>query len=418
MMLSILFNGLWEGALIVGLAYLCLTLIPAKDATTRYALWFVTLIALVFVPVFSTLSNAGSLIIAALQPHSPGTTRFTVSLIPVNVFAGSTGSWLQTVTPWIIGVWIVGVTFSVARLGASLYQIHRIRRSSVAVPMLGSSVRASSNLAVPIAAGVFSPLIIIPAHLVETLSTEDLLRIVDHERAHISRNDIAGNLVQRAIEALLFFNPWVHLVGRKLVQEREAACDDWVVKKNGAADEYAACLAALAQTINRVRVPYMTPSAFGSRRAVVMRIERLITGASGALKINYYTLGGTIMLFAVLTLALQAVSPAFAPVMVSSSNPAVIAAAACKNPNAPVNVTNAVAPNIPHGLQASGTVNVLVSIGADGHVQNATVKKSSGNVQIDRAVLDAAKASSYSAQTVNCRPEAGTYVFQAEFRPK
>ena len=43
---AILFNGLWQGALIVVIGYLCSHRVPAKNSTTRYAIWFVALLAL------------------------------------------------------------------------------------------------------------------------------------------------------------------------------------------------------------------------------------------------------------------------------------------------------------------------------------------------------------------------------------
>jgi hypothetical protein len=60
MMLSTLLNGLWQGAPIVAIAYLLSRTVSRQNATTRYALWFTTLVALVVVPILATVSNAGA----------------------------------------------------------------------------------------------------------------------------------------------------------------------------------------------------------------------------------------------------------------------------------------------------------------------------------------------------------------------
>ncbi len=70
MIVRVLFDGLWEGAAIVAIAYLVNCCVPQRNATTRYAVWFATLLALVAVPVLTVLSNAGALLLTALQPHA------------------------------------------------------------------------------------------------------------------------------------------------------------------------------------------------------------------------------------------------------------------------------------------------------------------------------------------------------------
>ncbi len=48
-----LFDGLWEGALIVGAVWLGLRCLPKLGAATRYAIWLCALAALVLIPVLT-----------------------------------------------------------------------------------------------------------------------------------------------------------------------------------------------------------------------------------------------------------------------------------------------------------------------------------------------------------------------------
>ena len=172
------------------------------------------------------------------------------------------------------------------------------------------------------------------------------------------------------------------------------------------------------------RTPLLTPSAFGSSKSVISRVERLIrNGESGAISLNYYSIGGTIMLLVILTLALQTLSPASAVpvhgVQSSLSSGSNVVASACSVPNTDAKVVTAAPPEIPHSAgPLQGFVNVLVTIAPNGTVSKATVQHSSGHSQVDTAVLNAAKASTYSAARQNCAPVTGTYLFHAEFAPQ
>ena len=60
-------NGLWQGLVLLGLIWCLLRVLEARrrlNATTRYAVWSITLIALAALPI-------GMGLIAAMQPGSP-----------------------------------------------------------------------------------------------------------------------------------------------------------------------------------------------------------------------------------------------------------------------------------------------------------------------------------------------------------
>jgi bla regulator protein blaR1 len=423
MILPALLNGLWQGALIVAIAYLVVRLISERNAATKYAVWYAALLALVLVPILTTVSNAGSLLLEIFRAHLPGTS-FTISLLPAGSFVRHTGVWFEASGAWILAAWLIGVGVNLVRLGGSFVRVHRIRRGATRLAGADPDVFVSECVVVPIVAGILQPVIVIPKSLPSELTAMDLKRIILHERAHIYRNDPLLNFIQRLIEAWLFFNPWVQFAGRQLSREREAACDDWVVEKVGSPDEYAACLAALAQNARAGHAPLLTPSAFGSRHALVSRIERLSSNEPPRLSVNFFALGGTIVIFIVTTLALQALSPAQALLpaaqSVTQGAPAVASAvaAACANPNADASVVTAAEPAFPQGLKLRGTADVLVTIAPSGRVIHTTVLHSTGDSTLDNAVVVAARQSTYSPKQVSCNPVQGRYIFHVEFKPQ
>ncbi len=418
----ILLDGLVQGAAIVAITAVAVRCVPQRNASTRCAMWFVALLALLFVPALAVVSNYGAQLAAALRPATSGD-GVVISLLPaVGMLAHDATGLSGETAAWIATVWGIGVVVGIARLAAGFVRLTRIRKRSEPCDIRGERVLVSSDVSVPIAAGLFDPVVILPRTIVNVLDPGDLERVIAHERAHIRRNDIAGNLIQRSIEAILFFNPWVYLIGRNVVLEREAACDDVAVQRTGTARGYAECLALLARSVHSRYFSRLTPSVLGSRKAVVSRIERLLrNGESDATSINYYSIGGTIVLLAILTLALQTLSPASTATVTTSAtatNGSHIVAAACTAPNVEAAVVTAVAPKIPHSAApAKGAVDILVTIGANGAVTKAAVEHSSGQAAVDSAVLNAAKASTYSPARRNCVPVAGAYVFHAEFAP-
>jgi TonB family protein len=422
MIVVALFNGLWQGAVIFAVAYALSRTIPKQASATRYALWFATLVALVLVPILTTVSNAGSLLLEIFRTHSTGAT-YAISLLPTGPLAQHADAWFEKSVPWILYAWLLGVGLNALRLGRSFVRICRIRRDARALDGGDPDVFTSEEVIVPIVAGFFNSVVVIPKALLADLAPGDLQRIIEHERAHVRRKDSLGNLVQRLIEAALFFSPWVRLAGACLSEEREAACDDWVVEKIGSPEEYAACLATLAHAVHPSAVPMLVPSAFQSRHALISRIERLGSTEPRRLTINAFTLGVTIVIFILMTLALQVLSPAWAlsPTAQAgaqgSPTAASTVAAACAHPNSDAQVVTPMEPALPHGLKLRGMVNVVVTIAPSGHVTNASVSHSSGNAAVDGAVVDAARHSTYSPKIVDCAPVQGRYVFHVEFAP-
>jgi beta-lactamase regulating signal transducer with metallopeptidase domain len=394
MIVTVLLNGLWQGVLIVAIAAMISVCISRRHAGTRYALWFVALLALAVLPV------------ATLWHPTP-----SITTLPAPVVAGTTAIAAQATSDngwWLMTLWIAGMALCLLRLVRSYLQIGRITRAALALPELGPDVLTSHDVAYPIAAGFLAPMVVLPTSFPETLERGDLEAIVRHERAHITRHDIFTNLVQRVVEACLFFNPWVYVVGRQLLREREYACDDWAVA-TADADRYASCLARLASG-TRAHTPLLTPSAIGSRRMLVDRIARLLDGKATQLQTNYFVLGASTLAFVLLAVGLQTTTGQAAPTTVAATNSSL--PSGCFHD---VKVLYAAEPAISKAdFKPNVEAGVLVTIAPDGHVLGTKLVKSSGSAAIDKATVDAAQASKYAAAVSSCKAIQSTYYFHMQ----
>ncbi len=398
-----LLDGLWQGAFVTAIAAVVTALVPQRHAATRYAVWFAALLALAIVP-FAALWHAAP----AFGPlPAPVERTAAVTSVATAKAASASGTWL-------VLLWLAGVALFLARLGLSYLRIHRIVRAATPAPQFGAGVLLSHDLSVPIAAGFFSPVVVVPAGLAESLDRADLDAILRHERAHIRRMDVAGNLVQRLIEACLFFNPWVYVIGRQLVKEREAACDDWAVVASNEPDRYASCLTRLAQGAGRPKLPLLTPSAIGSRRMLVGRIARLLNGKATQLKTNYLTLGASVAAFALLAVLLQTSNgmAATGDAVATTSTSASTLPANCYHD---VKVLDPTEPDIAKADYVPNvSANALVTISPEGKPLSAKIVQSSGHAGIDQATIKAAMTSTYSPEVKDCKAVLGTYLFHVE----
>lgn len=399
---TVLLNGLWQGALVTVIAWIAASCLPKHHAASRYAVWFCALLALVVVPALSAWHPART--IAPVLPIAvTQTTAVTTAVTARAVDFG--GIWLAI-------VWACGAAFCFARLALSYVRLARIVKNARPVVELGENVLVSDDVAVPIAAGLRRPVVVMPAAAARDLDANDLAAIVAHERAHITRGDLITNAMQRIVECVLFFNPWAHVIGRQLVLQREAACDDWAVHETGTPDRYALCLAQLAIGARRSGSPLLAPSALGSKPILVGRIARLLDGKAITLKANLFAAAVSAVAFAVLAIALQTNGVASVQNLVAQNS------AMPSNCNHGVTVLDPAMPNIPHGSpRGTGTANAVVTVGTDGKPVNAKIVLSSNSAAIDKATIDAAMASTYAPEMTNCKAKVGTYLFHVEAQP-
>jgi len=166
--------------------------------------------------------------------------------------------------PHVTAVYFLGVAAMLFRLARALWGSHRLRRDSAPVDDEGllSMVRRQAQrmglqtaptlawcrrVSVPLMVGMVKPVILLPTSLATGLNPTQVESLLMHELAHVRRYDPAVNLLQRLIEAALFFHPAVWYVSRRVSIERENACDDSVVSAGWQRLEYADALVRMAE---------------------------------------------------------------------------------------------------------------------------------------------------------------------------
>ena len=96
----------------------------------------------------------------------------------------------------------------------------------------------SSLVRVPMMAGVFKPVILVPLGLLAQLPPQQVEAVLLHELAHIRRKDYFVNLLQSIAETLFFFNPAILWISSLIRVERENCCDDIAVEESRSKKEF------------------------------------------------------------------------------------------------------------------------------------------------------------------------------------
>lgn len=183
-------------------------------------------------------------------------------------FAGATTRyWMNRIAPYATVVYALGVMLMLLRLLLAVWGGQRLRRASQVIDEPGrlTNVRqlahrlglkvapvvaTCSRISVPVVVGILKPMILLPPSLVTGMSPAQLEAVLSHELAHLRRFDLLINLLQRLIEAMLFFHPAVWYVSRRVSLERENSCDDLVMEHGCDRLTYADALLRMAEICN------------------------------------------------------------------------------------------------------------------------------------------------------------------------
>jgi len=78
--------------------------------------------------------------------------------------------------------------------------------------------------------GLLRPILLLPEGIVERLTPSQLEAVLGHELCHVRRHDNLSAAIHMIVEAVFWFHPLVWWIGARLVEERERACDEGVLR--------------------------------------------------------------------------------------------------------------------------------------------------------------------------------------------
>jgi bla regulator protein BlaR1 len=289
-----------QSTLCVVLAGLAATGLRRNGARTRYWIWFAALLK--FLIPFSLLLGIGGQL-GALLPASRGpefaalmdyiSDHAAVAMAPLKTPVRA--SYEPIFAAVAIGVWFLGfsaVTLSWMRRwwrlrtalrvaapfpeGVERHTILRLQeRARVLFPI--RVVTAAFDWS-PAVLGIFRPVLLLPVGFSRHLGAAQMEAVLAHELAHIRRRDNLLAILHMPVVAAFWFHPLVWWLSAKLLEERERACDEEVLRMGSEPEAYAEGILRVCQLC----VDSPLPCVSGIRGSdLTSRIENIMSHGPG-----------------------------------------------------------------------------------------------------------------------------------------
>jgi HEAT repeat protein/beta-lactamase regulating signal transducer with metallopeptidase domain len=329
-----LVHFIWQGTLVAALVAGLLRALAPRSAKLRYAATCGALLAMLGLPALTAwqMSNGspggmvppaglihaapvhGTPAVTQPAPTAPAPSPLPIAAsvraaapLAVPAWLARTGAVCRSALPYLALAWIAGVIAFGIRLAGGWIVAQRLRNGSAA-PLLGDGAilagrlarrlgiqgvqfREAGHLKVPVVVGWLRPLVLVPTSTLSELTPTQLESVLAHELAHIRRRDYLVNLLQSAVECLLFFHPAVWRVSEQIRVERENCCDDLAVAVCGDAYTYACALTR----IEELRASSSRLSLAIGGGSISVRVRRLLALPSPARLSGHGLIGALIL---------------------------------------------------------------------------------------------------------------------------
>lgn len=171
-------------------------------------------------------------------------------------------------------------------------------------------LRRSDDIAMPFACGLLKPVIVLPVSSSEW-TQERREAVLMHEYAHISRGDLAMNMLSHIVRALYWFHPLAWLAAYRLRVEGERASDDAVLRAGALPSDYAEHLLSIVRTVGRT-VPSVA-LAMARRSDFEGRLLAILEPGVPRGRLTRVRAAGMAALFLLAVMPLAAMTPAGGP---------------------------------------------------------------------------------------------------------
>ena len=124
--------------------------------------------------------------------------------------------------------------------------------------------------------GVGRPIVAVAPALLSRLTPDEIDRVVIHEWAHVQRRDDLGGIAHAIVRVIAGWHPAVWWLERRMLIEREIACDETAVAVTGCPKRYAACLTTIAG-LPTAAIEQMGAMGVLSTPALSRRVMRILS---------------------------------------------------------------------------------------------------------------------------------------------
>jgi bla regulator protein BlaR1 len=275
---TLLANHLWQSTIFVGVMWLVTLALKNNRAAVRYWLWFAAAVKFLF--PFSLLVALGSAfawrtVPTLAQPQwssvVDNVAQPFVAMVPVVRTVASHASF--PLPAILLGVWLCGVAVGIVFWLRCWRRMRDVRRKATPLALgLSVPVLSSSSQIEPGVFGIFHRALILPAGIGDRLTPSQLNAVLAHEMAHVRRRDNLTAAIHMLVETLFWFFPLVWWIRLRLVEEREHACDEEVLRLGSEPDSYAKAIINVCKSYVASPAAYISGISGSDLKKRIIRI--------------------------------------------------------------------------------------------------------------------------------------------------
>ncbi len=253
--------------------------------------------------------------------------------------SGNVLAWLLPM--WAVGALLVAAWFALqhgsvrylayqARAESDSSTLWRVERARRQVG-LGRRLRVLRGgvTDMPMTWGFMRPVLLLPEGM-PTWPEARQRDVLLHELAHVKRHDHATQLIAQAVCALHWFNPLAWYAARRMMLEREHACDDYVLASGARPSDYAQHLLDVARAMRPQRVGAAAAIAMAGRSTLPGRLRAVLEPGRSRRGLGAWAATGALVVGALFVVPLAAVDlsrPALDSYAVRGARPIVVPSA-------------------------------------------------------------------------------------------
>jgi uncharacterized protein (TIGR03435 family) len=278
-------DHLWQSTLFAGLVWITTLALRRNGARVRYWLWIAASVK--FLLPLSWLTALGAQIEwqspAAVQPAAAFVVEQVLSPPAPGIVLASPPQ--TSILPWtVIGIWLAGFAATLFWWWRQWMPLRSALRAATPLPLddvydtKGLRLLTSGAAFEPGVVGIWRPVLLVPDDLIAHLTPAQMNALIAHEHSHVRHRDNLFAAVHMVVEAIFWFHPLIWWIERRLIDERERACDEDVLRSGSHPDDYAEGILAVCRLNVRGPVPCVAGITGSNLRR---RIESILRGALG-----------------------------------------------------------------------------------------------------------------------------------------
>ena len=289
---SALVAHLWQSTLVVGIVWLTTLALGGNRPRVRYWLWFAASVK--FLVPLSWLVSLGSRFEWRSAPAiaKPVATFVTdgvlASPLPVVASTSALSAAQSSAWLWLLpSVWIAGLLVVMfwwwrqwRPVGSALRRARPLDLGAE-YDFADLAVMSSPSRLEPGVVGIWRPVLLLPEGLADRLTSAQLNALIAHERCHVRCHDNLAAAVHMVVETIFWFHPLVWWIERRMIDERERACDEAVLRAGNDPDEYAEGILTVCRFTLRTPLACVTGVTGSDLRTRLESIARSDLGGAG-----------------------------------------------------------------------------------------------------------------------------------------